>query len=326
MIEEAAAVLRGGGLVAFPTETVYGLGAEATNSQAVARIFEAKGRPSSNPLIVHGADVESIRMAVSGWPFVADQLAERFWPGPLTLVLPRSGIIPDLVTGGKDTVGIRIPDSEVALSLFRTAGMIVAAPSANRSTRVSPTRAEHVQKDLGGRVAMILDSGPTSIGIESTVLDLTTDPPRILRPGAITRTQIGKVLGIEIPSHTLSSDQSEGIASSPGQMKVHYAPRTDMAIFNSKRMVKESWPSDKSIGLIVVGQNFDAEIGEPTLRVDWHEPTQASRDLYQILHAWDDGHLDLIYVVMPPESDEWLAVRDRLWRATRHWAKGEELA
>ncbi len=188
-ISEAARVLRAGGLVAFATETVYGLGADATNPEAVARIFEAKGRPSTNPLIVHVADKADALACVAEWPGRADRLADRFWPGPLTLVLPRSSIIPDIVTAGQETVGVRVPRSGVARWLILEAGCPVAAPSANRSTGISPTEARHVLKDLDGKVDLVLDSGPTGVGIESTVLDLsgtehpTAPPARCCDPG-----------------------------------------------------------------------------------------------------------------------------------------------
>ena len=180
-IAEGARVIRDGGLVAFATETVYGLGADATNPEAVARIFEAKGRPPTNPLIVHVEGKEAARPCVADWPARAEILADRFWPGPLTLVLPRSGIIPDIVTAGQETVGVRVPKPPIARWLILEAGRPIAAPSANRSNRISPTEARHVLKDLDGRIDLILDSGPTTIGIESTVLGIWNSCPRILR-------------------------------------------------------------------------------------------------------------------------------------------------
>ena len=324
LIVEAARVLRQGGLVAFATETVYGLGADATNAEAVARIFQAKGRPATNPLIVHGHDTISVRKAVSEWPMAAERLANRFWPGPLTLVLPRSRLIPDVVTGGKETVGIRVPDSEVARALLRESARLVAAPSANRSTRVSPTRAEHVLKDLDGRIDMILDSGATPIGIESTVLDLTTTPPKILRPGAVTQTQIRQALGIEIESPTHQLRDPASVATSPGQMEVHYSPRTTLEIVDLDQVVKgRGLPANAAIGLMVVGQTISEVIDGTTARVDWLDPHEAERAIYETLHRWDDGRLDVIHVVMPPDRDEWRAVRDRLWRASRRWGRSD---
>jgi L-threonylcarbamoyladenylate synthase len=191
----AAAVLRRGGLVAFPTETVYGLGADATNADAVTKIFAAKGRPSTNPLIVHVADAAVARRYATAWPPAAAQLADRFWPGPLTLVLPKAPDIVPAVTAGLNTVGLRVPDHPVALQLLREFGGAVAAPSANRSNRVSPTTADHVREELGDAVDLVLDGGPCRVGIESTVLDLTTERPTILRPGGLSREQIEAVVG-----------------------------------------------------------------------------------------------------------------------------------
>ena len=227
-IEEAARILRAGGLVAFPTETVYGLGADATYPEAVASIFEAKGRPANNPLIVHAESIESLQSVVSEWPETASILADRFWPGPLTFVLPRSALIPDVVTAGQPTVGVRIPDSEVALALLRQTGRPIAAPSANRSTGVSPTTAEHVLKDLGGRIDLILDGGRTPFGIESTVIDLTGNPPQVLRPGAITASMISRVLDLEVTGAPHPSEH--GPLTSPGRLAVHYSPKARLIV------------------------------------------------------------------------------------------------
>ncbi len=182
-IARAAEVLRRGGLVAFPTETVYGLGANALDPNAVAGIFHAKGRPANNPVIVHVAEARDVLRVVADWPEIAERLAQRFWPGPLTLVLPKRAGVPDVVTAGGPTVAVRVPAHPVALALLRAVGVPIAAPSANRSTQLSPTRAEHVQRGLDGLIDLILDGGPTTGGLESTVLDVTTTPPRLLRPG-----------------------------------------------------------------------------------------------------------------------------------------------
>jgi L-threonylcarbamoyladenylate synthase len=319
-IDEAAEALRAGGLVAFPTETVYGLGADATDPAAVARIFEAKGRPPTNPLIVHGHSTSSVVRAVSSWPPEARVLAAHFWPGPLTLVLPRSVIIPDVVTAGRDTVGVRVPDHPVARAILHRAGRLVAAPSANRSTGVSPTRAEHVVKDLGGRIDLILDAGPTPVGIESTVLDLSTGRPRLLRPGAIRAGQIGNILGFEVQTPTLLVGEATA-ASSPGQMDIHYAPRTGLVLLEPDQVPRQPWPDDRRVGLMIIGQRLPSDLGQPAARVDWETPGQAERALYETLHRWDDGSLDLIVAVPPPDEESWRAVRDRLWRASRRWSR-----
>src|SRR5581483_10612849 len=223
----AAEALRGGGLVAFPTETVYGLGANALDAEAVARIFAAKGRPANNPLIVHVPDVAAARELVTDWPETAERLAERFWPGPLTLALPRRETIPDIVTAGGPTVAVRVPAHPVALALFRAAGVPVAAPSANRSGYLSPTRAEHVLAGLDGRIEMVLDAGPVPGGIESTVLDLTGDPPRLLRPGLVSPAELEAVIG---PIRTAEPAPTGGDRPlpSPGMLSRHYAPRTPL--------------------------------------------------------------------------------------------------
>jgi L-threonylcarbamoyladenylate synthase len=320
-IGQAAGVILAGDLAAFPTETVYGLGADATNPGAVARIYEAKGRPSTNPLIVHGGDVGDVRPAVSSWTPTAAKLARVFWPGPLTLVLARSGLIPDAVTAGRDTVGVRVPDSEVARALLARVGRPVAAPSANRSTGVSPTTAEHVRKDLDGRIELILDAGPTPLGIESTVLDLTQEPPRLLRPGAITAGQIGSVLGVEVPA-AVSVAEGGAATMSPGQMEVHYAPRAHVQLIEPAMARHWPWSSLRvPYGLVVAGRHLPPDIGAPTSRIDWTEPVQAARELYSTLHRWDDEGLLFIFAVLPPNEDAWLAVRDRLWRASRRWAR-----
>jgi L-threonylcarbamoyladenylate synthase len=335
-IEDAAGVLRTGGLVAFPTETVYGLGADATDARAVARIFEAKGRPPTNPVIVHGDDIKMLRRVVSGWPRAAAVLAQHFWPGPLTLVLPRSPMVPDAVTAGLGTVGVRIPDCPVALQLLRSFGGPVAAPSANRSTGVSPTTARHVLDDLDGRIDLVLDAGPTRVGIESTVLDLTSDPPRILRPGAITAGQIGHVLRAEVTTAPASPGNVETPQTSPGQMDVHYAPRAGVMVrqpeeWNGKplRSLLETARDVAGIqdsvriktGLIVAGQRITIEPGDYDTQVEWTDPAVAARELYATLRRWDDESVLLIEVVLPPDEDAWRAVRDRLWRASRRWAR-----
>src|SRR4051812_35429336 len=235
-IAKAVQILKQGGLVAFPTETVYGLGADATNRSAIEKIFEAKGRPSTNPLIVHVADIALARKYAAQWPQAAQLLAEKFWPGPLTLVLPKSSAIVDLVSAGKNTVGLRVPNHPLALNLLNEFSGPLAAPSANRSTRVSPTTAEHVRYELGDAVDLILDGGPCTVGIESTVLDLTTTRPIILRPGAIIREQIQELIG-PTDLFTGQTDPSKS-ASSPGQQALHYAPRAPAFRFEASETEK----------------------------------------------------------------------------------------
>jgi L-threonylcarbamoyladenylate synthase len=313
-IDEAARILREGGLVAFATETVYGLGAVATNDAAVFRIFEAKGRPAFNPLIVHVNQVQMVRTCVSAWTPDADRLAAHFWPGPLTLVLPRSPLIPDVVTAGLDTVAVRVPASRVALALIAAVGQPLAAPSANRSTGLSPTRAEHVSKDLAGRIDLILDSGPTEIGLESTVLDLASDQPRVLRPGAISARQLSEALGREVTYLEISADISSPLMS-PGLMPVHYAPRTPTVGIEADRVAAHDWSGRKA--LLVVGHPELSSTTGPAVQQHLPSPREAARALYAVLHEWDELGLDQIAIVAPPDQLEWRAVRDRMTRACR---------
>ena len=230
-IERAAACLRDGGLVAFPTETVYGLGAHALNESAVARIFTAKGRPSNDPLIVHVAHVDDVPPLVEELPAVARTLAARFWPGPLTLVLPKSTAVPDAVSAGLRSVGVRVPIHPVARALLEAARLPVAAPSANLFSRPSPTRAQHVLDDLNGRIDIVLDGGPTTVGLESTVLDLSTATPTVLRPGAVSVEALRALLGA-VATRDVTHAMSDGSSmTAPGQLLKHYSPRAPLTLY-----------------------------------------------------------------------------------------------
>jgi L-threonylcarbamoyladenylate synthase len=314
-LAEAARVLRAGGLVAFATETVYGLGAVATDARAVARIFAAKGRPARNPLIVHVAEIGQARTCVVAWPEEAQELARRFWPGPLTLVLNRSGRIPDVVSAGQPTVAVRAPAATVARGLIERAGAPIAAPSANRSNRLSPTRCEHVLADLDGRIDLVVDSGPTAVGLESTVLDLTGEPLRLLRPGPITIRELESVL----PGRTLvipAAGESVERPSSPGRMPVHYAPRTpSFRVDSPEELARVSDREGTAVISLGAGPAPPGTPLTPVFRLE--TPAQAARHLYETLHHCDALGLRSILVVMPPDRPEWHAVRDRLLRATR---------
>lgn len=233
-IEEAARLLGAGGVVAFPTETVYGLGAIATDPDAVRRIFAVKGRPADNPLIVHVADLDQVSDLTSAFDARARRLADRFWPGPLALVLPRAPAVPDVVTAGLDTVAIRMPDHPVALALLRLTGPL-AAPSANRSGRPSPTRAGHVVDDLGDAVELVLDGGPCRVGVESTVVDLSGDAPLVLRPGGITVEELREVLGSVQLHPTVDDPRTETDARAPGMRHRHYSPRAELILVEGER-------------------------------------------------------------------------------------------
>jgi L-threonylcarbamoyladenylate synthase len=315
-LAEAADVIRAGGTVAFATETVYGLGADATNPQAVSKIFEAKGRPATNPLIVHVDGIPRARTCVSGWPDVADQLARGCWPGPLTLILPRSPIISDLVTAGRDSVGVRVPATAVALALIGRSGKPIAAPSANRSNRISPTRAEHVRQDLDGRIDMILDSGPTRAGIESTVLDLTTPPPyRILRPGPIIHEELVTRFGLALEAGGAPAVRLGGPRLSPGLGPVHYAPRTRAIRLGIDQVPSVSWP-DRAV-LIVVGPHPAPRAPSAVAIETLADPAEAAARFYDRLHHWDASGVDLIAIVPPPDEPNWRALLDRIIRATK---------
>lgn len=306
-LAEAAAVLRAGGLVAFATETVYGLGADATRAPAVQRIFTAKGRPSDNPLIVHVADEAMARRHAARWPAAAERLAE-LWPGPLTLVVPRADSLPAEVSAGLDTVGLRVPAPAVARSLIATTGRPLAAPSANRSEHVSPTRAEHVLADLEGRVEIVLDSGPTAVGIESTVVDLTGPQPRILRPGPLDARALGLHLGQALDERP----RGPGPARSPGQRARHYAPRAPALRVESPEALTELGPAEGDVVLWVGHEESPVACGRRVLP----EPATAARLLYATLRECDQQQPRRILIVMPPDEPDWRAVRDRLIRAT----------
>jgi L-threonylcarbamoyladenylate synthase len=315
ILAEAAILLRRGELVAFPTETVYGLGANALDPVAIQRIYTAKGRPATNPLIVHAPDVPSLREVTAEWGERAERLAEQFMPGPLTLVLPRHPRLPAIVTAGGPNVAVRIPAHPAAQALLRAAGLPIAAPSANRSTEISPTRAEHVLKSLGGRIPLILDGGATTGGLESTVLDLTTDPPRLLRPGLINPSEMEAIIGkIALPDRT-NTDEQKPMAS-PGQMARHYAPQTPLELVENDGAdrVETLRDSGSRVGWVTCGapQHVPNGITPVVLSA---EPSGYATALYATLHTLDETGLDVLLVQMPPDTLAWLAIRDRLRRA-----------
>ncbi len=305
-IGEAARLLRDGGLVAFPTETVYGLGGDATNERAVAAIFEAKGRPHFNPLIAHVLDASEAKRFVQ-WNETAEKLAARFWPGPLTFVLPRSKDSPIalLASAGLDTVAIRAPAHPVAQALIRAAGRPIAAPSANRSGAVSPTRAEHVAESLGERVPLILDGGPCLVGVESTVIDLTTTLPTLLRPGGATREAIEAVIGTIAVSAALPS--GDAARSSPGQLESHYAPSRPV------RLNATSVGADE--GLLAFGPNPPAGAMLTYNLSPTGNLAEAAANLFAQMRSLDRPGIGRIAVMPIPETGLGLAINDRLRRA-----------
>lgn len=304
-LSRAAALLREGRLVAFPTETVYGLGANALDAAAVARIFEAKGRPLTSPLIVHIASEEMLERVVTEWPEPARLLAQAFWPGPLTLVLHKQPRVPDLVTAGLPTVGVRMPSHSIALALIRECDLPLAAPSANRFTELSPTRAEHVRQSLGDRVDMILDGGPCVVGIESTVLSLAADRPLLLRPGGISRELIEDVIG----PIDLVTAVDDGPHSSPGLHPRHYSPRTPLLLS------KDGEVPDSGHGAFLQIEHSPVAAAH-VVRMP-RTPEAYAAALYRTLHDLDGQHFDWIAVERPPATPEWEAVLDRLRRAAK---------
>lgn len=315
VLDQAAAILRRGGLVAFPTETVYGLGANALDPAAVARIFAAKSRPATNPIIVHVQDVAAAQRLTTAWPEAAERLARRFWPGPLTLVLPKKNDVPNIVTAGGPTVAVRAPSHPVALALLQACGLPLAAPSANRSTELSPTRAEHVLQSLDGSIEMLLDAGPASGGLESTVLDLTVVPPRLLRPGLISPEEIETLIG-PIARPTAAEPSHEPLRS-PGQQQRHYAPRTPLEIApdEGRRRVEELLAQGRRVAWLTWPDTVPAA-DSALLRLTLpREPQAYAARLYAALHQLDAAGVDVIVVALPPEDETWLAIRDRLRRA-----------
>ena len=307
---QAAELLAQGQLVALPTETVYGLAADARSPEAVARIFEAKGRPAGNPLIVHIDSVEMAEGCVAALPRAAMQLANAFWPGPLSLVLPKAGSIPDIVTAGGKTVAVRCPAHPVMRAVLAKCGFPLAAPSANRSNCVSPTRAEHVVEQLGGRIPLVLDGGACDLGIESTVLDLTGDTPTLLRPGMISLGKLQGVLGSVVSAKIPTAAEP---LKSPGQLKQHYSPKAKLILVEGDL--------DAVLRQADVMAHVIARTASPAVWSSerWHRlPDSAgdfARELYDTLHRCDRLGAETILVQPLPDGDEWTAVWDRLNRA-----------
>lgn len=324
-LAQAAEVLRNGGLVAFPTETVYGLGANAFDGQAVVRIFEAKGRPQDNPLIVHVADRETVSQVAASIPPAAERLMERFWPGPLTLVLPKTPQVADAVTCGLDTVGVRMPNHPVALALIRAAGVPVAAPSANLSGRPSPTSAEHVIEDVAGRVEVIVDGGETGVGVESTVLDVTVDPPVLLRPGGVTVEQITAEIGPISLDKAMAGAKPGEKPRSPGMKYKHYAPKAPVILVDGPVLAMQAKIRDLSyeyqeegrrVGIMCSAESRGAYKADVILEYGSRaDPATIASDLFATLRAFDRHEVDVILAEGISTAGIGLAVMNRLTRA-----------
>lgn len=331
-LDPAAQVLKTGGLVAFPTETVYGLGANALDTEAVQRIYRAKGRPPDNPLIVHIADIETVETLADKIPKAVPPLMDAFWPGPLTLVMPKSEKVPSIITAGLDTVGIRMPANPVALALIKKADIPIAAPSANSSGKPSPTMAKHVIEDLSGKVDMIIDGGSTDVGVESTVLDTTAEPPIILRPGGISYEQLRELLGqVDIDRTLTSADFGDITPRSPGMKYRHYAPKALLLLFqgSAERVAGEisrraglHIKEGSSVGILTTEETIS--LYEPSLHSSCSILTLGSRkkpeslaaNLYRCLREFDEKGVKIILAEAPDISGIGQAVMNRLLKAS----------
>lgn len=311
-IQQAADLLKQGRLVAMPTETVYGLGADASNPDAVMKIFQAKGRPADHPLIVHLAYASQARDWASDLPDAALKLASEFWPGPLTMILPKKPSVPMQVTGGQDTIALRVPAHPVASWLLRVFGGGVAAPSANRFGRISPTLASHVAEELGDSVDCILDGGPCLVGVESTIIDLTDSQPTILRPGRISRSQLEAVLNCEVAL------KSQHKIRAPGMLAAHYAPTTPALLCDSGQLIDQfdlRCAQGQRVGVL----SFSSDLSQFPCSARQHLPTEAAgyeAALYHALRELDKQPLDCILVERPVDDEAWAAINDRLSKAT----------
>ena len=328
VIEKAGDILKKGGLVAFPTETVYGLGADALNEEAAQKIYAAKGRPSDNPLIVHIADMEALDRITEEVPEAAQKAAEAFWPGPLTMILKKSREVPKGTTGGLDTVAVRMPDHEIAREIIREGGGYIAAPSANTSGRPSPTEAGHVASDMEGRIDMIIDGGAVEIGVESTILDMTVIPPMILRPGAVTEEMLEELIGEVDVDKTLIDPDSKKAPKAPGMKYRHYAPKAELVVVDGRieavvdeinRLAKEKEEAGSKVGIIgtqeTVGRYKAGNIKCIGTRTD--ESTIASH-LYGILREFDSDGAEFIYSEAFTAEGLGSAVMNRLLKAAGH--------
>lgn len=303
-IKQAVQILHAGGLVAFPTETVYGLGADASNEVALRKIFAAKERPLNNPLIVHVAKVEQLANWAREIPADVDKLAHAFWPGSLTIILKKQPFVSDILTGGQDTIGIRIPSHPLALSLLQEFTGGIAAPSANKFTHISPTTATAVREELGDKVDLILDGGECAVGLESTILDMSGETPTILRPGMITSTQIANVLGIPI-----ANKQKNSAIRTPGMHYLHYAPITKTCLVQNGNL-----PQDVK-GKCVYLTTSHSSLQNVKIVTMPHDASTYAHDLYRILRDLDQQHFDCIFIEEVPDTVEWEAIRDRLSKA-----------
>lgn len=318
-IRQAAKTIRSGDVVAFPTETVYGLGANALDSKSVRKIFAAKGRPSDNPLIVHISDITEIGILADNIPNMAYDLMERFWPGPLTLVLKKSKIVPKIVTGGLDTVAIRMPKNEIAQAIIREAGVPVAAPSANVASRPSPTMAKHVREDLAGKISMIIDGGPTKIGIESTVVDLSKKTPMLLRPGSVTIEQLREIVGTVKIHPIIFGKKTKTIHRSPGMKYRHYSPSAKIILVEgtkANQKISQLLHQYKSQGMQVGILSMEKSHTKSDLtRFIGSNPSTIAANLFKSFREFDEKKIDIILAQGISQKGLGLGIMNRLGKA-----------
>jgi len=319
-VRQAVELLRTGEVIVLPTETVYGLAANALDAKAVLKIFDVKGRPANNPIIVHVAGVEMAKRCVANWPASADKLAKAFWPGPLTLVLPRAGEIPGIVTAGGATVGVRWPSHPFIQAVIRECGFPLAVPSANLSGCVSPTNVEHVRKQLGGKISLIVDGGQSQIGIESAVLDLTVWPPQILRPGMIHVESLAAVMGEVRSQKSEVRRKSSKALRSPGLLKKHYAPKAKLLVLNWRddadlRKQIENRRFETGNCCVIAHTRIPAAANFACVSVIPHDAEAFAQAIYAELHRCDEMGAKLVVVEAPPALPEWSGIADCLQRA-----------
>ena len=327
-IKKAGDILKAGGLVAFPTETVYGLGGNALDPQASMKIYAAKGRPSDNPLIVHIAELEQLEKITTEIPEGAKILAEKYWPGPLTMILRKNEVIPYETTGGLDTVAIRMPSHPVARRFLQDSGCMIAAPSANTSGRPSPTTAQHVWEDLQGKIEVLLDGGPVGIGIESTIVDLSEDQPMILRPGFITQEMLSQVLGQVGMDPGIASENSKKPPKAPGMRYRHYAPKADLTLVEGhmdqviakiNALTGEAQVKGQSVGVLATAENQDAYIADHVIVIGQREDeAEIARHLFDVLRQFDTLGVDVIYSESFAAAGVGQAIMNRLLKAAGH--------
>lgn len=330
IMEQAGKTIRDGGLVAFPTETVYGLGANALDSEAAKKIYNAKGRPSDNPLIAHIADKKELDILVKNVSPKAEKLMDKFWPGPLTMIFEKSELVPYGVTGGLETVAVRMPDNRIALEIIRSAGVPVAAPSANSSGKPSPTLAEHVYEDLNGKIDMIIDGGQVNIGIESTIVDMTQEPPMILRPGYITKAMLEKEIG-EVSQDKIVNIRDKNELKedykpkAPGMKYRHYAPKAEFIMFEGatekvaahiNELVKNNEENGIKTGIIATDETVGLYSGGQVVSMGTREDEKSvAKNLYGVLRDFDKMKVDIIYGETFESKDLGLAIMNRLIKA-----------